>query len=240
MNLPPDHDGFADSALSDGHAAGPATPLAALFDGDTGTLPEDARNVLVNLLLGPAIDAKRQSKLWPVLLRDEAPIRSVLHNLYLELIVDRDQKVAFTRQVKSDERDFPILLRKASFNFLESALMLYLRQRLLEGDTGIDRTVVAGQEMREHLMVFERADSSDRSGFQSRVDTAIEKAKKVGVLSVLRGTDRYEVSPTLKLLFTADHIQQLAREYAKIGAADSDPVDEDGDAVVAGAGDQAP
>ena len=39
--------------------------------------------MLVQLLLGPAVDAQRQTKLWPVLLRDERAIRSRLHELFL-------------------------------------------------------------------------------------------------------------------------------------------------------------
>jgi len=53
-------------------ARAPREPAdAVLFAGDTGELPMDCRRVLVHLRLGPALDAERQTKLWPVLLRDE-------------------------------------------------------------------------------------------------------------------------------------------------------------------------
>ena len=64
----------------------------AVFLGDKGALPLDTRRVLVQLLLGPSVDATRQSKLWPVLLRDEAVIASRLHELFLELVIDRDHR----------------------------------------------------------------------------------------------------------------------------------------------------
>src|SRR5947209_16600891 len=105
-----------------------------MFLGDTGSLPIETRRVLVQLLLGPSVDARRQSKLWPVLLRDETVVRSRLHELFLELVIDREQQVAFTRQVVSEQLDVPILLRKASLTFIESALLLFLRQRLTQAD----------------------------------------------------------------------------------------------------------
>ena len=110
------------------------TERLLVFGDDRGQLPMDTRRVLVQLLLGPAMDARRQTKLWPVLLRDEEVIRSRLHELFLELIIDHEQKVAFTRQVSAEGLDAPILLRRANLTFLESALLLYLRQRLTQSD----------------------------------------------------------------------------------------------------------
>jgi hypothetical protein len=189
------------------------------FLGDTGTLRIDTRRALVQLLLGPSVDARRQGRLWPVLLRDEALIRSRLHDLFLELVIDHEQRVAFTRQVASDRLDVPILLRRASLTFLESALLLYLRQRLTQADAQGERAVVALVEMQEHLRVFERNDNSDHARFERQVVNAVEKAKKLSLLQRLRGGDeRYEVAPTLKLLFPADEIQALMRTYAALAA----------------------
>ena len=109
-------------------------PDSAVFPGDTGRIPHETRRVLVQLLLGPAVDGRRQSNLWSVLLRDETVIRERLHELFLELVIDYDQKVAFTRQVAADDTDIPILLRRAHLTFLESVLILFLRQRLTQAD----------------------------------------------------------------------------------------------------------
>lgn len=191
---------------------------AALFAGDTGLTRQDTRHAMVALLMGPALDARRHSKLWPVLLRDEKVIRSRLHELFLDLVMDHEMRVAFTRQVKSDDIDVPILLRRAPLTFLETALLLFLRQRLTQAEASSERAVVSMDEMREHLVVFERTDSQDHAGFAARVNAAIEKAhNKLSLLSpVGRGTGRFEVSPTLKLLFSADDIQQLTRVYTAV------------------------
>lgn len=102
------------------------------FPGDSGKLPLDTRRVMVQLLNGPLIDGRRHAKSWEVLLRDETALRSALHDIFLELVVDRDQQVAFLRQVSSMEFDVPILLRRNTLLFIDTALVLFLRQRLTQ------------------------------------------------------------------------------------------------------------
>lgn len=192
------------------------------FAGDTGQLPLETRRVLVQLLLGPSIDATRQRHLWPVLLRDEAMLRSRLHDLFLELIVDSDQQVAFTRQVVAEDIDAPVLLRKAHLTFLETALVLFLRQRLTQADAAGERAVVSYEDMQAHLNVFERVANPDQARFGRQVIGAIEKVKKLSLVRLLPGgQQRFEVSPTLKLLFPAEAIQQLTRTYVALLSGDA-------------------
>lgn len=224
------------------HEVTAAAPTAetGTFQGDVGTLPMDTRRVLVQLLLGPSVDARRQSKLWPVLLRDEAIIRSRMHDLFLEVVIDHEQHVAFTRQVVSEDLDVPILLRKASLTFLETALLLFLRQRLTQADAQGERAVVSLDDMQEHLSVFERETNADRAKFERQIVNAVDKAKKLSLLQLIRGSgERYEVSPTLKLLFSAEEIQSLTRTYTTLatshgaGAVDAG-TSSDNDAPVTG------
>ena len=189
-----------------------------LFAGDAGQLIYDTRRVLVRLLLGPTLDALRHSKLWPVLLRDEAIIRSRLHDLFLDLVVDRAQQVAYVRQVESgSDLEVPVLLRRLPLTFVDSALLLFLRQRLSLADAHGERAVVSAQEMIEHLANYERGGNTDAAKFSRQVNNAIERAKEHSLLSKLRGSDdRFEVSPTLKLVFSAETVNALIPLYAKI------------------------
>src|SRR5579871_1157533 len=88
-----------------------------LYNSDQGDLPLDTRRVLVQLLSGPSLDGRRHGKLWPVLLRDEAVIRRSLSNVFLDLIVDRDLEVAYTRQADIEDLDTPKLLRNVKLTF---------------------------------------------------------------------------------------------------------------------------
>ena len=197
----------------------PESAENSLFSGDTGELPLDTRRALVQLLSGPSLDQRRHSKLWPVLLRDESVIRRRLADLFLELIIDRDLQVAFTRQVESDDLDAPKLLRRAQLTFIDSVLLLYLRRQLTQAESHGERAVVSKNEIVEHLSPYEKTGSTDQAGFAKRIHASIEKIKKHNILQKIRASDdRFEVSPTLKLLFSAEEIQALTKQYQRMAA----------------------
>ena len=127
------HEDPIDAAQADvAEDAYEAEPVAAVaqprrgndvyYLGDTGRLPLDARRALCQLLIGPSIDQLRHAKLWPALIRSEAAIRSSLADLFLELVLDRDSGVAFTRQADTEDVDAPVLLRDEPFRALDAAL----------------------------------------------------------------------------------------------------------------------
>jgi hypothetical protein len=204
-----------------GDAAAPDGTMQ-LFAGDTGELPLDTRRALAQLLAGPSLDARRHSKLWLALVRDEAAIRKRLAELFLELIIDPDLQVAFLRQADVGDLDAPTLLRSAPLTFLDSVLVLYLRQCLTQADARGERAVVGSDEMLEHLKVYERSVNTDRAGFMKRCQNSIDKVKKHSILQKIRfSEDRFEISPTLKLLFSAEAIQALTRLYEQMAAGGS-------------------
>ncbi|AOD16383.1 DUF4194 domain-containing protein [Xanthomonas fragariae] len=216
----------ADNAAADAQAqADHADDLAGsgadtgtgLFPGDSGRLAPDARRVLCQLLSGPSVDVQRHSTLWPALLRHEAAVRSSLADLFLELVLDREAGVAFTRQAETGELEAPVLLRSSPLTFIDSVLLLHLRQQLTEADARGVRAVVEDAALSEALAVYEKNLSTDRAGFMRRVGNAIQKMKDNHVLTRLRGDDnRYELSPTLELLFSAEAVSALAQVYRQL------------------------
>ena len=212
--LPSDEHGTPTDSLEASVAALQVTRQLT-FEGDSGALPLDTRRTLVQLLTGPLVDGRRHSKAWEVVLRDEQVLRSRLHELFLELVLDRDQQVAFLRQVSREDVDIPILLRRNTLSFIETALLLFLRLRLTQADAQGERAALDLQEMLEYLKTFERSDNVDQSRFAKQCDGAVEKAKKLGLLRKLANSEeRFEVSPALKLLFPAEEIEQLTKAYA--------------------------
>lgn len=196
---------------------GDKTEEARLFDGDSGELALDARRALVQLLVGPAIDGRRQQKLWSALLTHEAAIRSRLSDLFLTLVIDTEAQVAFTRQVQAEELEVPRLLRKSQLTFIDSVLLLHLRERLARAEAHGERGAVSEAEMLEDLSLYERALSTDHAGFVKRVSAAIEKVKSYSILHKIRGSDsRYEISPTLKILFSVGQLEALKVEYENL------------------------
>lgn len=216
MSWPEQHDD-ASAPAAEG-----APPSTALFMGDSGELALDTRRALVQLLSGPALDGRRHAKLWPVLLRDEAVVRRRLAELFLELVIDRDMQVAFTRQADTGDLEVPLLLRRAQLTFIDSILLLYLRQRLTQADSHGDRAVVSLDDIMDNMTPYERAASTDRAGFAKRVHASVEKVKKHNIVQKIRASeDRYEISPTLKLLFSAEEILTLTGLYQRMAAGDA-------------------
>jgi len=192
-----------------------------LFEGDTGELPLDTRRVLVQLLTGPYLDSKRHSILWPVLVRDSNIIKKRLADLFLELVIDFDMKVAFTRQVDTGDLETPTLLRSSRLTFVDSVLILFLRRQLAQAETHGERAVVSKDEIIEYLGIYEKAANTDKAGFYKRIQASIEKIKDRSILQKIRSSDeRYEVSPTLKLLFSAEEIQALTALYQRMATGD--------------------
>ncbi len=210
MSLPEEEEFDARADLS--------SASTVLFDGDMGQLPLETRRVLIQLLIGPAIDGRRQQKLWTALVRDEQVIRSRLSELFLTLVIDPEVQVAFTRQAETEGHEAPRLLRRAQLTFIDSLLLLHLRERLARADAHGERAAVSESEILEHLALYERAANTDHSGFIKRAHAAIEKVKTNSILHKIRGSEsRYEISPTLKLLFSVEQIQQLTVLYQNFG-----------------------
>jgi hypothetical protein len=211
--------------VSEGKQGDSGTPQSGntLFLGDVGELAFETRRVLVQLLAGPSLDGRRHPKLWPILLRDEPVVRRRLADLFLELVVDRDLQVAFTKQADGGELDIPILLRRLQLTFLDSVLLLFLRQRLAQADAQGERAVIASEEIEEYLCLYEQTANTDKAGFRKRIQASMEKIKQNSILQRLRsGDDRFEISPTLKLLFSVDEIQALAKLYERMSSTTSE------------------
>jgi hypothetical protein len=219
--LTPDNVAQFASDSNDSDCSGENPTTDKLFEGDCSTLPLDTRRALMQLLSGPFISASKHSKIWAAMLRDEPILRSRLSELFLDIVVDREQQVAFIRQAQVNGIEVPTLLRRSQLTFIDSALILDLRKKLAHADARNERAVVSEQELVDALLVFERVASTDRAGFQKRVSASIVKMKKNNILHLIRNTkDRFEISPTLKLLFSAAEIKALTEIYLQMAAAE--------------------
>jgi hypothetical protein len=219
------------TALQDGIESEPVKNETSdnLFLGDTGELALDTRRALVKLLAGPSLDGKQHTKLWPVLMRDEDIIRKRLGDLFLDLVIDRDMQVAFTRQIDTGEIEAPSLLRRARLTFIDSVLLLYLRRQLMKAESHGERAVVSKEEIVDDLKLYEQTANTDKAGFTKRIHASVEKFRERSILRKIPESDgRFEVSPTLKLLFPAEEVQSLTLLYQRMAESDL-PVNEDED-----------
>lgn len=210
-----------DSELPDSQAVADGTPLTpdrVLFPGDRGELRGETRRALVALLAGPSVDGERQPKLWLVLKRDEAVLRSRLSDMFLELTLDDENQVAFVRQVpQHGETDIPILLRRQPLTFLQSAGLLILRAALASASAAGQRATIGGAELIADLGAYDDPAKSDKASFAKKCAAVVEALKKVSILRPIPGSaDRFEVSPTLALLLPAEQLEALTKTYERL------------------------
>lgn len=189
----------------------------ALWDGDSGTLRDPSRRALVQLLRGPFLSAERHGHLWAALLNDEPEIRSRLADAYLELVVDVESQLAFARNVRVPDTDAPKVMRSHPLTFMDTAMLLHLRQQLLHSD-GRERVIVGKDEVSDQLQVYRGATDSDPAGFAKRINSSWQKMVTYGILATTSTEDRFEVSPVLRLIFGADEIAAVQAEYRRLAA----------------------
>jgi len=212
------------SDISDDDMQAEATkPAAALYMGDSGELPNDARRILVHLLANGHVDHRRHPNLWNTLIRNREKIQSRLCELYLELIIDLEARVAFQRQADTGELEAPRLLRDHQLRLYDSLLMLYLRQVLSHADAQGLLPTVSMEEILDHMVVYDASGNRNSADFRSRVTAAVTRLHmKVGVLHKVPGVHtQYEISRVLKLMLGADEVNALRELYKKMKDADS-------------------
>lgn len=186
-----------------------------LWPHDTGSLPDRSRRALVQLIRGPYLSGQRHPSLWDAVVRDEPTLRARLADLYLELVVDVDHEVAFVRNVDVADLETPRVVRTAALTFLDTAMLLHLRQLLL-AEAGSARIIVGLDEVGEHLQVY--SDGTDPSGFSKRVNASWSKMRKYGLLAATSTEGRCEISPVLRLVFGAEQVRAVQVELDRLRA----------------------
>ena len=181
---------------------------------DHGELDPATRRVLLSLIRGPYLRADEQTKVLSALVRNEEVVRTRLADLYLDLVLDMDAGVAFVRNLEID--DAPKVVRAHRLTVLDTALVLFLRRRLLAGQTSSARTFVGRDEIEDQLRSYQRLATSDRKGFADRITASINKMTKNSVLLSAGAEDRWEISPVLALVFGADEVAAVTADLTRM------------------------
>ncbi|AOZ73568.1 hypothetical protein BK816_08505 [Boudabousia tangfeifanii] len=184
-----------------------------LWPGDVGQLNFDSRRALLALMKGPYIRADKHRELWAALLADETIIRSRLADVFLELVLDLDLGLAFAKNVSVPESGMPKVMRSLPLKFIDTALLLFLRSSLLSAVDQNEPVMVDREEINSHLMLYQAADSTDESGFEKRINSAVSKMVDNSILIKTDTPDRFLVSPVLSLVFGPDQVAAISAQY---------------------------
>ena len=190
-----------------------------LWPGDPGTLPLDVRRALVALLRGPYISFRRDPLVWSALLAHEEVVRRHLGDLLLDLVIDADAEVAFSRNLEPGpdfDQAVPSVLRKAPLSFIDSALLLHLRHLLLQGAAQQERMVVGRDEIEAHMQAYATSSGHDQAQFGKRLTASIKRMREWSILLPTDTDDRWEVSSILALILTPEVIEGIEVEYERL------------------------
>lgn len=196
---------------------------ARLWPEDTGALAATSRKVLVQLVKGPYVSAERHKEAWKVLLSDTSAIRSRLADLFLDLVLDETQGVAFVRNAPLSDGSAPQVVRTMALTFLDTAMLLFLRRELLRG-SGTQRVIIGKDEVFDHLKSYRKSESTDEAGFLKRISSSWSKMEKHSLLLPTTTSDRYEISPILRLVFSPEQIQAVDAEYQALASTEEEQV----------------
>lgn len=186
----------------------------ALYEGDTGSLSFEQRQLMVTLLRGPYLTQAERPNLWQTLINSRSVIEASLANLFLSLIVDEELGVAFCRQADVGDLEAPQLLRQFSLSYLDSVLLLELRQRLLTAQSKGEKAVIAQETIEELLKTFDVSAKTNERQFKSHVNAVIKRLTARKLLKKLGdNTHLYEICLALKLIFNVEEIVALKKAY---------------------------
>ena len=168
----------------------------------------DAKRLLVQLVKGPYVAQQRAPNLWSALVANEKLIRVSLNNMFLELVIDHDQGLAFARNQRSSQ-DLPKMMRSLPLTLIDTALVLFLRQCLLRNE---GRVFVGRDEIDDQLSIYGQVSQTDVVLFRKRMNSSVKKMTDINVLQPTDEDGRFEISPILRMVFDADEVKAVAAE----------------------------
>lgn len=164
---------------------------------------------------------------WITIERSGAGVRDHFSTIGVDVVVDHDEGYAFlrSRPVPEGEEALPRLVRRRRLTYPVSLLLVLLRKRMVEFETGggEGRLVLTTEQIVEMLRLFQ-AESTNEARLVDLAETTIKKAAELGFLRRLRDTnDQWEVRRILKAYVDAETLSDFAgklNEYAGRGAGD--------------------
>ncbi|MCA9041346.1 MAG: DUF4194 domain-containing protein [Planctomycetaceae bacterium] len=171
--------------------------------------------VAVHLLQG-VVDEKT-AEVWAILLSNESYLRDYFYEIGLVLVIDREEGIAYLRQMNDDERTggyerIPRLFKKSALGYQNSLLTVLLREeyrRFEEEDLDNERCVVDTDEILEHWKSF-FPNESDEVSLRKKLVTAFNHLEKLKFVRKIKSeTDKWEVEKLLKARVPLEELESL-------------------------------
>lgn len=185
-----------------------------------GRLPPEARRVLVALLRHGVIMAADKRRLFEALCRHRSLLQDHLADMYLRLVVDEQTGMALLLQQQledPDDEEISTLISRRPLSLYDTLLLLVLRKHYQEREaTGEQRIMIDSDRIENALRPFLPLTQSSRSD-RRQLSGALKNLKERRILASVRGEeDRFEITPIIRYVVSAEFLEQLLREYRKL------------------------
>lgn len=199
---------------------------AALFPGDTGVLPMKVRQALVRLLKGPYVDGGRDEKLWTTLLDNQVILRSRLSELFLNLQLDHERKIAVLRPVDPEaiggSARSSILRQQRALSRVETIVLLRLRLLLDRHVTAQTDPVITREEIAELVAHYQPSGQQDALRDTDVVNRTVTKLLARQLLLATGIEDTFAISRALPLALPFENIGDIPAQIEALIAVAAD------------------
>lgn len=202
----------------------------ALFEGDTGDMPAEARMAAIALkrdryIIGPTYDT--------VLDNRDAVVRS-LNNDLLDLVINERYRIMYATPVAGDDVTLRSLKTRVSLKREEAALLAFLRIRVLEYENvHADPTdwLVSFEEIRAALATGAGylAARNDEEGVAKQIGAIVSAMITYGYLARLDDEAMYQITPLVPVVLDRE-LADTWLDVAEHGDGDTEDDDDEKEA----------
>lgn len=191
-----------------------------------GKMSPQARRALVSLMRYGVILATQKINLFESICRYQIAMRQHLSDVYLKLILDEQNGVAFIVSVtdedsnnreEPEDEDRVSLIIKRTLTLYDTLLLLVLRKHYQERETSGEQKVVIDLERIEgNLQPFLPLTNNSKAD-RSKLIAALKKLHEKKIIVQIRsGQDRFEISPIIRYVVKAEFLEQMLCEYVRL------------------------
>ncbi|MCO6413240.1 MAG: DUF4194 domain-containing protein [Thiogranum sp.] len=192
----------------------------------TSVMHPDARRALVILLRQGVVLASKNAKVFESIARYQLDIRQHLSNVYLKLVLDEKFGVCFVASVGEEDADMDneandeavSLIPRRVLSLFDTLLLIVLRKHYQTREASGEHKVIIDIETIESDLIPFLPQTGSTALDRKKLNGALQRMSDRRLLVSVRGSeDRFEITPVIRYVVSADFLDKLHEEYLQLG-----------------------
>lgn len=209
-------------------------------------MPGDASRVLVHIMRHGVIFHAQKPNLYHSLCRYQSMIQRHLSEVYLTLVLDERQGIAFIARsdsetsgssqdsfdsastsgpkdlladelIDSTDDHTHSLISKRTLTLYDTLILLMLRKYYQERETSGEQKIIIDIERLSSLLIPFLPLTDHTSRDLKKLSARLKELSRRHLLSSIRGNDdRYEITPLIRYVVSADFLESMLGEYLRL------------------------